>query len=147
MSRNRRRRPATPAEVRRLTDLLRRMADQLERDYGWLYATGYTKPHREDVDQIGDPADLMIGTPERIRHFLVRASEGLDDAFDGLVSVRFWLGRITALVDRRASAGDAQPELQTASRSDVRHAEQAQARREDRAQQSAAPWSHDEVTG
>ena len=143
MSRNRRRTAASADEIKQITVSLAAMAKVLERDYRWLSPSGYSKPHRSDGQQVGDPADLMDGLPARVRHALRRASEEMDNAYTALRGAQHFLAHIQTLIDARASVADEDVAL-TASRGEVRAAEKTQSRRFERARVSG---DFDEVTG
>ena len=143
MSRNRRRTAATADEINKLAISVAALMKILNTDYRWLVGSGYSKPHRGDGQQIGDPADLMEGLPGRIRHNLRRASEEIDDAYTALRGAQHFLTHIHTLIDARAAVADEDVAL-TASRGEVRAAEKTQSRRMERARQSG---DYDEVVG
>lgn len=143
----RRRQPASIVDVRRLMGEIEKLAVSAERDYVALHSSGYTKPHRKDTEQLGDPADMVAGLPGRVRHLLTRASESIDQAHDGLLNARVWLGRVVTLIDETSSNLGVDEDLPTASRAEVRQAETMRSRRDDRARHSGAPWAIEEVTG
>ena len=145
--RNRRRRPATAEETRRLVAELQQASNRVERLYLGLLGSGYSKPHRKDTQQLGDPADLVDGTPARVRHLLTRASEGLDAAHEGTMNAGYWLAQIVLLLDEQASPGGIDEDLPTVSGAEVKAAQKAQQRRDDRVRQSGAPWAFEEITG
>lgn len=144
---NRRRKPAQIDEVRKLVADIERVARTVEQDYLWLHGSGYTTAHRKDSQQLGDPADLVSGTPARVRHLMTRASEGIDQAFTGILQARYWLAQVVTAIDETASNTGIDEELPTVSRGEVKRAELQQQRRDVRARQSSAPWSFEEVTG
>lgn len=149
-ARNRRRRPAPIEEATKAARLVERLAGKYEGDYRWLHASGYGKPQRKAGDAVSDPPALMTGTAATVRHYMTRASEDLDDALDATQRANYWLTRVGVVIDRTASAGGEDPDLQTASAADVRQARQAQERRNARAEaarRNGDPWPYTEVTG
>lgn len=144
---SRRHRPADVAEVHRILALVDTMRQAVAMDYAALHGSGYQTAHRKDTQAAGDPADLLTGTPQRARHFLTRASEGIDAAFAGLASARYWLGRIEVQIDLDATPGGIDPDLPEASPAEVRRARQSQQQRNARVRQNGAPWAGEEVTG
>lgn len=144
--RNRRRSPADVPEFRQIARDVERLSKQVAEGYAWLHASGYTKPHAK-AGEVGDPADLVSGTPKVVRVFLTRSAEALDDARSALLQAGYWLRRGETLIDETATAGGFDPELPEASAAEVRRAEQAQQKRNSRARQNPAPWAGEEITG
>lgn len=144
--RNRRHTPPPVGELRdRIAEIIAGLR-RIDLDYRWLYASGYTKPHAAN-GQLGAPPEMLVGGAATARHQLIRAAEALDDALDDVLRSAASLVKIETVIDKNATPGGIDPELPEASTAEVRRAEQAQRRRDDRALPGGAPWMNDEVTG
>lgn len=143
---NERHTPPSIADARCIVRGLLAKLMRYDADYRWLHASGYTQPHASG-GQIGDPAELQVGSPPAIRYRLRRAAGHVDDAVDAMDRALDALDKVEQLIDQDATPGGIDEDLGEASAAEIRQARRQKVKRDERASHDAAPWAGQEITG
>jgi hypothetical protein len=142
-------RPLRVEDVERDVADIARFAERVLDAYRWLHSSGYARSVRSTGAGGTDPASLALsGEHEAVHHQLGSAAANVRRAARSLHAADSALARAFAVIDRRAPASRPDERLDhPASRAELRHAEQAQERRNERMRLHASPWAAEEVTG